>query len=175
MSPIDAKMYAVLAPLVAPEVLILADQNAPRPASPYWTMKSSPRRQIGSDTYGQDVDDNGDIEVRGVRELTVQVQRIGDGSDAAVQSLRDDLSRITVQEACIREGVAVFNTGEVQSVPYLLDPGNLEPRGILDLFVRFQTKLVLLKRSLQKRIILLRGPHQTLICTTPLSRCYSLA
>lgn len=142
MSALEDKLYTLLTPLLNGEVLIFADQNAPRPALPYWTLNVSPRKHLGRDGYSQGVTDDGDQEVYGVRESTAQVQRIGKDSDELVEGLRDDLSRVTVQEQWQLEGISCFNTGDVQDVPFPMDNNHLEPRAVLDLFVRYGTKLI---------------------------------
>jgi hypothetical protein len=142
MSAVADKLYELLAPMLNGELLIFIDQNAPRPALPYWTLDVSPRRHLGRDGYSQGVDDDGDQEVYGVREATAQVQRIGSDADSFVQDLRDNLALITVQEAWQVAGVSLFNTGDVVDVPFPMDNNHLEPRAVLDLFVRFGTKLI---------------------------------
>jgi len=142
MSAIETKLYDLLSPMLGAEVLIFADQNAPRPAIPYWTLNVSPRKHLGRDAYSQGVDADGDQEVYGVREATAQVQRIGKDADTFVQDLRDELSKITVQERWQIAGVSLFNTGDVQDVPFPMYNNHLEPRAIIDLFVRYGTKLI---------------------------------
>jgi hypothetical protein len=142
MSAIEDKLYALLTPMLAGELLVFADQNAPRPALPYWTLNVSPRRHLGRDGYSQGVDDDGDQDVFGAREATAQVQRIGNDSDTYVQDLRDNLSKISVQEQWQVSGVSLFNTGDVLDVPFPMDNNHLEPRAVMDLFVRFGTKVI---------------------------------
>lgn len=142
MSEILNRLYGLLAAMVAPEKVVFSNQNAPRPAAPYWTLYMTPLRHIGRDAYGQGVDDAGDIDVHGQREATVQVQRLGRNSESAVQDLRNDLARITIQETWQRQGISAFDTGEMTVVPYMLDVNNLEPRASLDIFIRFHTRLL---------------------------------
>lgn len=139
MSTVDDTLYTLIEPLLSGEKLIFADQNAPRPVLPFWTLNSSPRRQVGSESYGQGVDDNGDQEVRGEREFTVQLQRIGSGSDDSLQNLRDELRLTTVMETWWKENISLYDTGDVKILGYPMDD-HLEPRAILDLFIRYQIK-----------------------------------
>ena len=139
---VNATLYTLLKALVGAETLVFADQNAPRPPLPYWTLRLSTQRQVGEDSYSQGVDDNGDQLVSGVREITLQVQRFGAGSDVSCADLRDNLSRTTVREEWQRQKIALYNVGDVLNVPYKLDNSQLEPRASVDLFVRFGTELL---------------------------------
>lgn len=135
-------LYTLLKASVGSETLVFADQNAPRPPLPYWTLRLSAQRKIGDDAYSQGVDDNGDQLVSGVREITVQVQRFGTDSDVLCADLRDNLSRTTVLEEWQRQKIALYDLGDVLNVPYKLDNSQLEPRASVDLFVRFGTELL---------------------------------
>ena len=139
---VKATIGALLKAVIGSETLIFADQNAPRPALPYWSMRIASRRAIGEDAYSQGVDANGDQKVSGVREVTVQVQRFGADSDVVCADLRDKLSRTTVIEAWQAEKFALLNVGDVLNIPYKLDNSQFEPRASLDLFVRFGTELL---------------------------------
>lgn len=135
-------LYTLVKGLVGAETLIFADQNAPRPPLPYWTLRLSAQRKVGVDYYSQGVTDDGDQQIDGVREATVQVQRIGADSDFKVAELRDNLSKTTVLEQWQLKGLALYNTGDVQNIPFPLDKSQLEPRASVDLFVRFGSKIL---------------------------------
>ena len=135
-------LYTLLKASVGSETLVFADQNAPRPPLPYWTLRLSAQRKVGDDAYSQGVDNNGDQLVSGVREITVQVQRFGPDSDVKCADLRDNLSRTTILEEWQRQKIALYNSSDVLNVPYKLDNSQLEPRASVDLFVRFGTELL---------------------------------
>lgn len=139
---VKTTLYTLVKALVGAETLVFADQNAPRPPLPYWTLRLSAQRKIGDDAYSQGVDTNGDQLVSGVREITVQVQRFGPDSDVKCADLRDNLSRTTILEEWQRQKIALYNLGDVLNVPYKLDNSQLEPRSSVDLFVRFGTELL---------------------------------
>ena len=139
---VKATLYTLVKALIGAETLVFADQNAPRPPLPYWTLRLAAQRAVGEDAYSQGVDANGDQLVSGVREITVQVQRFGPDSDVACTDLRDNLSRTTVSEAWKIEKIALYDVGDVLNVPYKLDNSQLEPRASVDLFVRFGTELL---------------------------------
>jgi len=139
---VKATLYTLVKALIGAETLVFADQNAPRPPLPYWTIRLAAQRAVGEDAYSQGVDANGDQTVSGVREITVQVQRFGPDSDVSCADLRDNLSRTTVSEAWQVEKIALYDVGDVLNVPYKLDNSQLEPRASVDLFVRFGTELL---------------------------------
>lgn len=135
-------LYTLVKALIGAETLVFADQNAPRPQLPYWTLRLAAQRAVGEDAYSQGVDANGDQLISGVREITVQVQRFGPDSDVACADLRDNLSRTTVSETWQVQKIALYDVGDVLNVPYKLDNSQLEPRASVDLFVRFGTELL---------------------------------
>lgn len=139
---VKTKIHTLIKALIGTETLIFANQNAPRPALPYWTVRLSSRRAVGSDEYSQGVDSNGDQLVSGVREITIQIQRIGTDSDASFADLRDNLSKTTVLEEWQRQKIALYDIGPVQNVPYKLDDSQLEPRASIDIFARIGTELL---------------------------------
>jgi hypothetical protein len=139
---VKATLYTLVKALIGAETLVFADQNAPRPPLPYWTLRLAAQRAVGEDAYSQGVDANGDQLISGVREITVQVQRFGADSDVACADLRDDLSRTTVLETWQVQKIALYDVGDVLNVPYKLDNSQLEPRASVDLFVRFGTELL---------------------------------
>ncbi len=139
---VKATLYTLVKALIGAETLVFADQNAPRPPLPYWTLRLAAQRAVGEDAYSQGVDANGDQLISGVREITVQVQRFGPDSDVACADLRDNLSRTTVSETWHVQKIALYDVGDVLNVPYKLDNSQLEPRASVDLFVRFGTELL---------------------------------
>lgn len=139
---ISASLYTLVKSIVGAEELVFADQNAPRPALPYWTIRVSTQRKVGADSYGQGVDADGDQLVSGVREATVQIQRIGANSDVVCADFRDILSKTTILEDWQMQKIALYRIGDVLNVPYKLDDSQLEPRASIDLFVRFGTELL---------------------------------
>lgn len=139
---IQSDLYELIKSAIGVDELVFADQNAPRPPLPYWTMSITPRRTIGGASYSQGVDINGDQSVRGVVEATVQLQRFGDNSASYCADLSDSLSRTTISEDWQLKKIALYDVGPVLSVPYRMDGSSLEPRAIVDLFVRFGTELL---------------------------------
>jgi hypothetical protein len=139
---LKSSLYTLLKAAIGSETVVFADQNAPRPALPYWTIKISTQRGIGIDGTSQGVDVSGNITIKGVREATVHVQRIGPGAIEGVADLRDNLAKVTIHEQWQVADMAIYDISDVQDIPFPLDNSQLEPRAVLDVFVRFGTTLL---------------------------------
>lgn len=142
MLTLKPTLYTLIKALIGNETLIFADQNSPRPALPYWTMRLTVQRAIGDDTYSQGVTNDGDQTIWGTREATVMVQRFGDDSDTKCADLRDEFSKTSIMERWQLAKIALYDVGDVKNIPFPLDKSQLEPRASLDLFVRFGTELI---------------------------------
>lgn len=139
---VASSLYTLIKTQIGNETLIFADQNAPRPTIPYWTMRLASQRLIGRDSYSNGVDISGNQKVRGVREITVNIQRIGLDSTIVVGDLRDNLSKTTVQEAFQLQKLSLYDTTDVLNIPFKFDDSSLEPRASMDLLVRFGSELL---------------------------------
>lgn len=124
------------------ETLIFANQNSPRPQLPYWTMRLNVQTSLGTEEYGNSVDDNGNQNIDGVREATIQLQRIGDDSKQKVIDLKNDLQKTSVREKWHIANISLYNIGAVNDAPYLMDDDHFEKRAAMDLFVRFGERTV---------------------------------
>lgn len=142
MTNLKPDIYSLLKAVIGSETLIWADQNSPRPAFPYWTMRVSSGRSIGMDSNSQGVTDDGDLTIKGVREATIQVQRIGNDSDFYVASFRDNLQKVTVKESFQLKSISLYDHADIQNAPFQIDSTRYEPRATIDLFIRFGSSLV---------------------------------
>jgi hypothetical protein len=142
MTTLKDTIYTLLKATIGAETLVFADQNAPRPPLPYWTMRLTVQRAIGSHPYSQGTTDLGDLTIMGTREATVMVQRYGDDSDTKCPDLRDEFSKTSIMESWQLAKIALYDIGDVKNIPFPLDKSQLEPRASLDLFVRFGTELI---------------------------------
>ena len=142
MNTIKGKLYTLIKAQIGSETLIFADQNAPRPALPYWAMRLASIRKIGSEYYSQGVNISYQQTVLGVREATLQLQRVGADSDIKMIDLRDNLAKTTANEAWQVQKIAIANMGEIAAVPYLLDGDAFEPRAAMDIIIRFGASLL---------------------------------
>ena len=82
-------------------------------------MRLASIRKIGGEYYSQGVNGSHQQAVLGVREATLQLQRVGADSDIKMIDLRDNLAKTTANEAWQVQKIAIANTGEIAAVPYL--------------------------------------------------------
>lgn len=137
MITLKSKLYTLIKARIGAEVLIFSDANAPRPPSPYWTMRVQSQRRLGKEYYSQGVTALGDQTILGTREATVAIQRFGPDSDIKCQTLVDELAKTTVIETWQAQKICVYETGDVLNISTTLDNSQIEPRAAVDLFIRF--------------------------------------
>lgn len=137
MNTLKGKLYALIKASIGTETLVFSDQNAPRPALPYWTMRIQSLRDVGDETYSQEVTNDGDQTIKGTREATIAIQRYGVDSDIACQGFVDELQKTTVNEAWQSQNISYYDIGDVLNISTTLDKSVIEPRAAVDLFVRF--------------------------------------
>jgi hypothetical protein len=130
-------LYALFQPLTGlpTNKVIWQDLNAPRPALPYVAMKVMSQRVVNYDYY-KDPDANGIQTVQGDRELTLNIQYIGDDSVQNAEMIVDKLRLQTVIDKFMAAKYVAFNTAQVVDVAALLSGATIEPRASLDVFVR---------------------------------------
>lgn len=141
MDGLKADLYLLVSAL-ADEPVIWADQNSPRPALPYWTMRINTIPTLGSAVYGQGVNALGDQSITRVNQATVALQRYGVDSEIKCHALKSDLDKMTVREAWGLRQLACYDTGAVNNISTKLDNATIEPRAAMDLFVRFGSRVV---------------------------------
>lgn len=137
MNGIKADIYALVAALAGGERVIWADQNSPRPAMPYWTIKLNNLPMVGSAEYGQGVTNTGRQTIWRTNQATLEVQRFGADSEVACHSMRSDMDRMTVREAWGLKSIACYDSGPVNNLAIRLDNSAIEPRAGFDMFLRF--------------------------------------
>jgi hypothetical protein len=126
-----AAIQSLLAPLVAPGPLILADQNGPRPAKPFAALavRSTPGQPM---TYQYDPDETGSAEIVQHREVVVELQTFGANAFEFAQMVGLKLlfpSHVMRAEAL---GLGVSRINNVLRVPELLNQSQYEERGVLE-------------------------------------------
>lgn len=133
-------LYGLIQPLLD-ETTIWLDQSTPRPALPYVGMRINNRIRVKSDHYS-DSDDDGVITISGDREFTLNVQRYGPDSVNVLDSLADNLRKITVIEAFAAKQIAVIETtGQALDISFSQDGIKYEPRASLDLRFRIRSAI----------------------------------
>lgn len=142
MNTLKGKLYTLVKASIGSETLVFSDQNSPRPALPYWTIRVQSIRRLGSEDYSQGVTNDGDQTITGAREATLAIQRFGPDSDISCQNLVDTLQKTTVREAWQAQDISCYETGDVLNISTTLDKSIIEPRAAVDLFVRFGASFV---------------------------------
>ena len=137
MNTLKTKLYTLIKAQIGSESLIFSDQNSPRPALPYWTMRVNSIRRLGHEYFSQGVDSAGNQDIFGTREATIAIQRFGNDSDLKCQELVDNLSKTTSCEAWSVQKINCYETSDVTNISQVLDKSVIEPRAAVDLFVRF--------------------------------------
>lgn len=133
-------LYWLIQPLIG-ETTIWLDQSTPRPALPYVGMRINNRIRVKSDHYS-DSDDEGVITIAGDREFTLNVQRYGPDSVNVLDSLADNLRKVTVIEAFAAKKIAVIETASQSlDISFSQDGVKYEPRASIDLRFRIRSSI----------------------------------
>lgn len=142
MDTLKGKLYTLINASIGAETLVFSDQNSPRPALPYWTMRIQSLRDVGDETYSQEVTNDGDQTIKGSREATIAIQRYGVDSDIACQGFVDELQKTSVNEEWQAQNISYYDIGNVLNISTTLDKSVIEPRAAVDLFIRFGASFV---------------------------------
>jgi hypothetical protein len=135
VATLKSRLWTMLQPIMGGTV-IWADQNGPRPALPYATLRLSVIPRIGTPHYSNP-DNNGLQTVLAVRESIVQVQRFGTDSVAAVETFADKLALTTNLDKFSLQKIALFDVSSVTDVAQLLNGLATEPRASVDFSIRW--------------------------------------
>jgi hypothetical protein len=136
----SAALHSLLAPIVSPWPLVMADANAPRPPKPFATLAVNAAEPIGRQVE-RPVDEAGIIEVVEYRELSVEVQFFGPGCFETAQTVGLRVRLPSQVERAETLGVAVASIARATGVSALLNESQFEERGILE-FTAYATEQV---------------------------------
>jgi hypothetical protein len=118
-----------------PVPIVIANQNGPRPALPYITLRvdAAPRAPL----LEADLSDNGVQTYAAHRDATVELQCFGEGSFDALDDLGQRLKGPAMVAEAFARNLAVYAVDAVQNVPVLRDGSTYEPRALLDIGIRY--------------------------------------
>ena len=137
---ISADIYTLLQPIIGGTV-IFADQNSPRPALPYSTIKLSGFRRVNKDHYS-DPDNAGIQTVKGDREFTVSIQNYGTAdAETLLNDVAGKLQLTTNIDKFMAKKISCFNTGVVNDLSTVINNTMIESRASLDIFCRIKSSL----------------------------------
>lgn len=140
---LETDLYSLFAPIIGGTV-IFSDQNSPRPALPYSTLKYSSFRRIKLDRKS-DVDEFGNQTVAGDREFTLTIQRFQNGGNDVVWKLQEVVNKLQWQtniDKAVGLKIVPFWSSPVLDISALLDKTQIEKRATVDIFIRYRQKSV---------------------------------
>lgn len=139
---IETELYNFFAPIIGGTV-VWQDQNSPRPALPYSTLKYSSLRRVKMDHYS-DIDNSGNQTVSGDREFTLTIQRFQGSGNNVVSTLQSVVDKLQLQsnvDKFLAKGLAAFNANPVMDISALLDATQIEKRAAVDIMIRYRSNL----------------------------------
>ena len=136
---LKTKLYALFDPLFS-EVIIWADQSAPRPPLPYVTLRLGVISPVGEPHYS-DVTNAGIQTVLAVRESILSVQRFGNGSVNALELLSANLCKNSVRDLFSVQDISAFDVSNVTDIAALQSGIAIEPRASLDVSLRWTSSI----------------------------------
>lgn len=154
-APIKDALYTWFKKTSGLDSVIWADQDGPRPARPYATLRLiTGAVKLG----GQDnlrVNESGVFYLNGPREITVSINVMGVSALDILTTARDSLDDPSVIDDLEADGIAIIEDGSPQNITELLETG-FEERAQMDLKIGFQaerdsTAVVVTKISLNGR------------------------
>lgn len=142
MNTLKPKLYTLVKAGIGDETLIYSDQNASRPPIPYWTMRVQSIATIGNYEVIQNKTNIDAQNIVGIRQATVQIQRIGEDSEISCLSFRALLNTTAIQDLWSTNKISCFDVSQVTNLATKLDNSVIEERAGMDLFVRFASDLL---------------------------------
>lgn len=126
---------------VTGNLVILQQQNSPKPPKPYLAIRSFAIRRLGQDEIlpGLEVTD---VIVSGPRQFTLEVQWIGENGEDGLSNLEQHMNAPTIIDRCFSFGVAIDSSENIQNISGLLDDADWEKRYSLDFTVRTTKQIV---------------------------------
>ena len=133
---IENALYAWATGVVGSTIpVIWYHQNAPRPNAPYVALHLFTQRSVGVDAQLAP-GDQGENEIVGNRDFTLECQGVGKGSGDICELLKSSLQFLEVQEQLRAAGIAVVDWLAVQDLSELVD-SRWEERNVVDFIFRF--------------------------------------
>lgn len=132
---LKTRLWALMQPIIGGTV-IWADQNSPRPALPYCTLKLNTISRVGTPYYA-DPNSGGLQSVQVTRESILQVQRYGNDSVNALNEFADKLALNSNQDKFSLQDISAFDVSDVTDVALLLNALATEPRASVDVSIRW--------------------------------------
>ncbi|QKJ86682.1 hypothetical protein PMPD1_1732 [Paramixta manurensis] len=116
--------------------VVRANQNGPRPKLPYASYQITACKTVGSDEYGE-IDDDGVIQIKGVREGTIMVNFFGADAKEIAGDLVNCIKKISSRELMRKLKLVISNTGNVSDITALRDDMHFETMANVELTFRY--------------------------------------
>jgi len=133
-STIREGIYDWVSTIVDPTPVIWADQNSPKPLTPFVTLRISPSSMVGQDYHGSP-DEDGELEVIGNREFTLMMQHFGAGGYDAMEKIGSSLELFTIQNQLGKVGLAYARCMQTLDISAVQD-ARFEQRYTKDIMFR---------------------------------------
>lgn len=134
MNPEDA-IFELIEAAAGGIPVIFADDNGPRPEGPYIAM--AVRWAKVSAVEAGRVDDDGDQPLHQHDDAVVELQSYRAAAYDALDELALLLRHPVYEDRAEALGLALFEIGRLQKVPVMRDAVRFEPRGVLELGIRY--------------------------------------
>lgn len=129
-------VWQLISPIVAPLTLIWADQNAPRPALPYLTLRLMAATPAENDARGE-VTADGEQDLDNPTSATLEVQAYGTGAENAIASLTKRLRFDQHVDRAVQLGIAIGRRIGVTNLSQLVSDSQFEERAMLEVALLF--------------------------------------
>lgn len=114
--------------------VIYWQSNAPRPVVPYVTLFLSSITALNQDYSYHNADANGDINMKGDRQFTLQIQAYGNDPLTVLENIRSSLQKQTVLDTLRANGIVFYQSLTINDISDLVD-SQWERRAQLDVLM----------------------------------------
>lgn len=121
---------SLVLPLTVP--VIYYQPNAPRPEVPYVTLHILSSVSIHQDWSDNNINNAGILSMKGDRQFTLQIQSYGGDVITRLESLRTSLQMQSVLDTLRDEGIAFYQSFQINDITELVD-SEFEKRAQMDI------------------------------------------
>lgn len=125
---IEDVIILALAPVFAPAPLIIANQNGPRPATLYGTIRIESMHRLPNHIGPQDV--NGVRKVSAHRTGQLEIQMFGVSAYETLDLIMQKFSFDANVEAFEQRGIVFGEPGDLENLPVIRNVSQFDPRAI---------------------------------------------
>ena len=122
--------------------VVFSENSDVRPSRlPYATIRFDTQNSYGIRDEQKQVNDEGIVEIRGHRSLTVDINMYGSGSIQKMEDLKSSLSKETVlSNLNDKYGIAILDKGAIQNLSTLMET-KYEERAQMDVLIGYATSI----------------------------------